>query len=116
MTEETKRLVFDLLKIGLVGTVIGIPLGVWAMKRWPDESWKTALLLTGVGFGVKEFMLHRRTDVADAEAASQMGQVYVQNEGYTMPAPARGSGVYWSGKVHRGDGAVFRRGLSPTVT
>jgi len=113
MNQETKALVWDLLKVGLVGTAIGIPIGVWAMKRWPTQTWKTALLLTGVGFAVKEVMLHRAPVEAAAELAGADRLTAIAN-GYTMPAPKRGRGVYWRGRTAKGDGAVFRRALPPT--
>jgi uncharacterized membrane protein YfcA len=57
MNEETKRLAWKLAVMGTVGTAVSIPIGIWAMRRWPEETWKTAILLTVVGFGVKELIL-----------------------------------------------------------
>lgn len=57
MTEDTKQKVILLAKIGVVGTLISIPIGVWAMNRWPDSTLKTAALLTAVGLATKEVML-----------------------------------------------------------
>lgn len=58
MSPENKELAWTLTKIGIVGTIISIPVGIWAIKRWPDETWKTAVLLTALSFAVKEKMLH----------------------------------------------------------
>lgn len=59
MTETTKQRLVLLTKVGLVGTAVMIPFGLWAMDRWSGpDTWKTAALLTAVGFGVKEYMMH----------------------------------------------------------
>lgn len=64
MDEETKALMWKLALVGTIGTAISIPLGIWAIRRWPDETWKVAALLTAVGFGVKELMLHEPAPTA----------------------------------------------------
>lgn len=46
-----------LLKIGAVGTVLSIPVGIWAIKKWPDRPIIPAVILTGLGLAVKEVML-----------------------------------------------------------
>lgn len=58
MTSQTKERIILLTKIGLVGTALGVPIGLWAMDRWPGEAWKTAALLTAVSFYVKDRMMH----------------------------------------------------------
>lgn len=62
MTNETKQLVWKLAKIGTIGTIVSIPFGVWAMRRWagPSDAWKIAALLTAVSFVVKEALLRER--------------------------------------------------------
>jgi hypothetical protein len=59
MTDQDKERVWLLLKISAVGTLISIPLGIWALKKWPNETYKTAAFLTLVSFGVREVMLRK---------------------------------------------------------
>lgn len=65
-----------LLKIGAVGTVLSIPVGIWAIKRWPDRPIVPAVILTGLGLAVKEYMLSHGEHAAplsgELEAESQM--------------------------------------------
>ena len=48
-----------LLKIGAIGTLVSIPIGIWTIKRWPDNPLISAAILTAVGFAVKEVMISR---------------------------------------------------------
>ncbi len=60
MTELTKQRAILLAKIGIVGTIIGVPVGLWAMDRWTGaDAWKTVGLLTAVSFATKEVMMKR---------------------------------------------------------
>jgi hypothetical protein len=143
MDQNTKDMIWTLTKIGLVGTVIGVPVGVWAMKRWnrPGETWKTAALLTGVGFAVKEVMLHSATVAVEEAVAREEGEVsgylppgavalsprslaFAANprrqwgkprRGY-LPAPAPGVSPYYRGLKNMANGrSVPQSGLNPTA-
>lgn len=96
MDENTKAMAWTLIKIGLVGTAVGVPIGIWAMKRWnqPGETWKTALLLTAVGFGVKELML-KRPEAQSEEAFARSEEAAAREEELaSWRAPRRGMGAY----------------------
>ena len=58
-----RDLAHDLTNIGLVGTLIGLPIGLVAVPNLP--TWATALILTLAGFGVKYMMLHHEEDVGE---------------------------------------------------
>lgn len=58
MTKHDKRIINDLLAIGVVGTLVSLPLGLWAIPRYRDELWKATAILTGAGFLVKHLMMH----------------------------------------------------------
>ena len=102
MDQNTKDMIWTLVKMGLIGTAVGVPIGVWAMKRWnrPGETWKTALLLTAVGFGVKELML-RGSEAQMEEAVSREEQM----TGWR--APQRGMGTYMPAPGMPGDPSVY---------
>jgi hypothetical protein len=54
--EETDMLALakELAWIGLIGTAVSIPIGLWAVPRFKGErAWIAAALLTAVGYGVK---------------------------------------------------------------
>jgi hypothetical protein len=46
-----------LVKIGIVGTAVSLPIGLWAIKKWPEKPIIPAIILTAVGLGIKELML-----------------------------------------------------------
>ncbi len=54
---EEKKLVSDLIMIGLVSTAISIPIGLWAIPKFRDKVWISAALLTAAGYVVKSKML-----------------------------------------------------------
>jgi hypothetical protein len=58
MTDATKQKIILLTKIGLVGTAVSIPIGLWAMRQWPNSTLPTAVILTATGLALKEYMLH----------------------------------------------------------
>jgi len=123
--QNTKDMIWTLLKISAVGTVVGIPVGLWAMKRWnqPGEEWKTAVLLTALGFGVKEVMLRSsevraEEGVARAEAEVSGWRAPRRGVGDYMPAPGmpNAPSVYYPGLKQRANGrAAIQSGLNPTA-
>lgn len=64
-----EELIWKLVKIGLVGTVISIPIGLWLIPKYKDSPWVPAAALTAVGYAVKHFMLEHppKKDIAHAK-------------------------------------------------
>jgi len=127
MDQNTKDMIWTLLKISAVGTVVGIPVGVWAMRRWnqPGEEWKTAVLLTALGFGVKEVMLRssearaeEAVSAAEQEAAVAGWRAPRRGMGSYMPAPGMpyAPSVYYPNLKQKANGrAAIQSGLNPTA-
>lgn len=69
VTEQTQRELWDMAKIGLVSTLLGAPLGVWAHRKWPDEEWKTAAILLGFGLTVRYVGLKLLDNPGDSSVA-----------------------------------------------
>jgi len=63
--QETKDLAYGLANVGLVGSIIGVGLGLVTVPNLP--TWASALILTGAGFGIKLLMLPH----GDHEAAAE---------------------------------------------
>lgn len=59
MSQENWDIIKLLLKIGAVGTVVSLPVGLWAIKRWPEHPMVPAAILTVVGLIIKEVMISR---------------------------------------------------------
>lgn len=59
MTQENWDITKLLIKIGIVSSALSIPVGIWAIKKWPDKPIIPAAILTALGLGVKEYMLSR---------------------------------------------------------
>jgi hypothetical protein len=57
MTQEQKDILWLLLRLGFWGTVISIPIGMWAIPKWRDKPIIPALILTGAGLALKEVMI-----------------------------------------------------------
>jgi hypothetical protein len=57
LSQEQKDIIALLVKIGIVGTVVSIPIGLWAIPKWQDNPMMPAIILTGVGLVVKEYMI-----------------------------------------------------------
>lgn len=57
ISQESWDITKLMLKIGVVGTVISIPVGIWAVKRWPDKPIVPAIILTGLGLVIKKVMI-----------------------------------------------------------
>lgn len=55
MSDQDQERAWKLVKIGVLSTLVSIPLGVWSMKNHSPAM--TAVLLTGIGYAVKRFML-----------------------------------------------------------
>jgi len=58
LNEEQIDMTKLLAKVGAWSAAASIPVGLWAMQKWPDKSYMVAIVLTGLGFGIKEYMLH----------------------------------------------------------
>jgi hypothetical protein len=58
LTQEQRDIIELMVKVGIVGTAISIPIGLWAIPKWRENTIIPALILTGVGLAVKEVMLH----------------------------------------------------------
>lgn len=57
LTDEQKRIIGLMLKLGVIGTVISIPIALWAIPKWPEKPIIPAIILTGVGLALKEYMI-----------------------------------------------------------
>ncbi len=62
LDDEQKERFSQLAKMGFVSTAVSIPIGVWALEKWPDEPWKTLLITTGTGLALRSLMLTDRDD------------------------------------------------------
>jgi len=63
MSQENWDITKLLIKIGIVSSVFSIPVGIWAIKKWPDTPIIPAAILTALGLGIKEYMLsHAKQD------------------------------------------------------
>jgi hypothetical protein len=58
LTQEQRDIIALMIKVGIVGTVISIPVGLWAIPKWRENTIVPAIILTAIGLGVKEYMLH----------------------------------------------------------
>ena len=58
LSHEDKKLLKLLVNVNIVGAVIGIPVGFYLLKRWPEQTLAISLALTAVGIAVKYFMMH----------------------------------------------------------
>jgi len=47
----------DLVNVGLVGTLVGVPLGLWAVPAFEEHPWKAAAVLTVASYAVKAALL-----------------------------------------------------------
>ncbi len=57
LSAEQKSLVKDLAYIGLVGTVVSIPIGLWVVPKYRERAWISAAVLTAASYGVKHYMM-----------------------------------------------------------
>jgi hypothetical protein len=57
MTREQIDIIKLVLKVGVVATAVSIPLGLWAIPKWPDQPIIPTLILTGATFVVKQVMV-----------------------------------------------------------
>lgn len=79
MSQENWDITKLLIKIGIVSSALSIPVGIWAIKKWPDKPIVPAVILTALGLAVKEIMIsgaeHSQPLAADLEnqAELQMG-------------------------------------------
>lgn len=57
LSQEQKDIITLMVKLGIYGTLISIPIGLWAIPRWRDQPIIPAAILTAVGFALKEVMI-----------------------------------------------------------
>lgn len=57
MSQQDWDIIKLLVKIGVVGTIVSLPIGLWAIKKWPERPIIPAIILTAVGLAIKEMML-----------------------------------------------------------
>lgn len=57
MSQENWDITKLLIKMGVVGSVLSIPVGIWAIKKWPGKPIYPAVILTALSLAVKEVML-----------------------------------------------------------
>lgn len=61
LSATQRSLTLDLVNLGLVGTLIGVPIGLWSISRFPDRPWLSAAFLTAASFAVKAVLLPHET-------------------------------------------------------
>lgn len=75
LDQEKGDLATKLTYIGLVGTAIGIPLGMWAVPAFSDKPWVAAVLLTGASYISKAMLLphgeHAEPEIVELPAGEQ---------------------------------------------
>jgi len=76
LSDEQKDLATQLTIVGLVGTAIGVPLGLWAVPAFSDKPWLAALILTGASYATKAAMLPHGEHEPEP-SATELGKVYV---------------------------------------
>ena len=59
---KDEDLFWDLIKIGVVSTLISLPIGMWLIPKYKDSPWVPALALTDVGYYVKKKMISHEDD------------------------------------------------------
>jgi hypothetical protein len=57
LSDEQKHIIELMIKIGVVGTAVSIPIALWAIPKWSERPIIPALILTGVGLAIKEVMI-----------------------------------------------------------
>jgi hypothetical protein len=81
LNEDQKALASQLMVIGAVGTVVGIPVGLWAVPKFAHQPWVAAAILTAASYAVKAAMLPHDTGlpepVAEHRAEAKLGRVYI---------------------------------------
>lgn len=58
---EGEKLFWNLVKIGLVSTLVSIPIGLFLVPQFKDKPWVPAMVLTAAGYAVKSYMLPHET-------------------------------------------------------
>ncbi len=80
---EQKALATQLMVIGLVGTAVGVPVGLWAVPRFEHQPWVAATILTAASYAIKAAMLpHEPTfpePLAERQAESALSRVFANN-------------------------------------
>lgn len=57
MSQENWDITKLMVKMGIVSSALSIPVGIWAIKKWPDRPIIPAVILTALGLVVKEVMI-----------------------------------------------------------
>jgi len=78
-----------LIKIGAVGTVVSLPIGLWAIKKWPDKPIIPAIILTAVGLAIKELMLSHGEEEEPAGTELHDAPALAGYARYPVYVPAR---------------------------
>ena len=68
--QETVRKLID---IGIVSGMICVPLGLWAVSRWPESHWQAAAVMTAAGFATKQVMLTAGSNVVERHELPSRG-------------------------------------------
>lgn len=81
LNEEQKALAAQLTVIGMVGTIVGIPVGLWAVPRFAQQPWVAAAILTAASYAVKAAMLPHDEElhepIAERRAEGALAKVFV---------------------------------------
>ena len=81
LTDEQKHIIELMVKMGIIGTVVSIPIALWAIPKWAEKPIVPALILTGVGLVIKEVMIGHAEHSAPLEAELAGAQVHMNPSG-----------------------------------
>ena len=72
LTSSQRSLTLDLVNLGLVGTLIGVPIGLFVIPRTTATPWLAAAVLTAASYAVKAALLpHESADSGHTTAAQR---------------------------------------------
>lgn len=77
LTDEHRRIIDLMVKIGIIGTAISIPIALWAIPKWSEKPIIPALILTGVGLAIKEVMISHAEHTEPLESELAGAQVHM---------------------------------------
>ena len=81
LDDKQKALATQLVVIGVVGTAVGVPVGLWAVPRFAHQPWVAATILTAASYAIKAAMLPHESEmpepVAERRAESELARVYI---------------------------------------
>jgi hypothetical protein len=67
MSPDDLAIIKRILQVSVISTIIGIPVALWAIKRWPNSALLPSLITTGLGFTIRMMMFSASTPVAVAQ-------------------------------------------------